>query len=256
MMSIDLNCDLGEGFGVYTLGDDEEIMPLISSANIACGFHASDPVLMEKTVRSAKMHGVAIGAHPSYPDRVGFGRRAMDVGLEAMRADIVYQVGALAAFCRLGGVPISHVKLHGALYNRAAQEPDTARAVAETVRSAVPDAYLVCLAGSALAEAARECSMPYLEEAFADRAYNADGTLVPRTRKGALLTDPESIAERAVRMVLDQRVESVDGIPVPLSFQTLCVHGDTPSALAVLRAIGRCLASAGICIRAPGKKRG
>jgi len=253
MTSIDLNCDLGEGFGVYTLGNDADIMPLISSANIACGFHASDPLLMGRTVRLAKMHGVAVGAHPSYPDRVGFGRRAMDIGTEELKADIVYQIGALAAFCRCEGVALRHVKLHGALYHRAAQDPDTARAVVEAVRSAAPGAHLVCPAGSAMTESARQYEMPYREEAFADRAYTPDGALVPRSRKGALLTDPARIAEQAVRMVLEQRVETPEGIPVPLAFQTLCVHGDTPDARIALREIRRALESAGVTIRADGR---
>jgi UPF0271 protein len=247
---IDLNCDMGEGFGVYTLGDDEEIMPLISSANIACGFHASDPATMLKTVRMAKKYQVAVGAHPGYPDLAGFGRRAMDIAPEELKAQIIYQIGALLAFCRAEDVPLRHVKLHGALYNRAAVDMDVACAVAEAVRSVSTELYLVCLARSAMVTAAEKCGVRYVREAFADRAYVADGTLLPRSHDGSVIKDPLRVAERVVRMVREQRVEASDGTIVPLSFQTICVHGDTPGALETIRKIRKSLERENIRITA------
>lgn len=246
MTSIDLNCDLGEGFGVYTLGDDAELMPLITSANIACGFHASNPLLMARTVLLAKVHGVSVGAHPSYPDLAGFGRRAMEVRPEELWADLVYQIGALSAFCRAEGIRLAHVKAHGALYNRAAVHRETARVIADAVAASAPEAFMVCLAGSEMAAAAGEKGLRFVEEAFADRAYAPDGTLVPRSREGAVLDDPGLVADRLVRMIRDQRVEAVDGSPVPLRFGTVCVHGDTPGGVAMIRQIRRRLEEEGI----------
>jgi len=248
MTSIDLNCDLGEGFGVYALGNDAELMPLITSANIACGFHASNPLLMARSVLLAKGHGVAVGAHPSYPDLVGFGRRAMEVRPEELWADLVYQIGALAAFCRAEGARLGHVKVHGAMYNRAAVHRDTARVIADAIRSAAPDAVMVCLAGSEMTAAAKERGLPFVEEVFADRAYAPDGTLVPRSREGAVLLDPDLVAARLVRMIREQRVEAVDGSLVPLRFGTVCVHGDTPGGVAMIREIRRRLEGEGIAL--------
>lgn len=248
MDSIDLNCDMGEGGKNSSLDSDADLMPLISSANIACGFHASNPMLMEKTVRLAVRHGVAVGAHPSYPDHHSFGRRDMTIHPEELRADLIYQIGALSAICRAEGVPLSHVKVHGALYNRAAVDPETARVVAAAIRDIVPEAFMICLAGSQMTAAARELGVRFLEEAFADRAYAPDGTLVPRSSEGAVLHDPRLVAERLVRMVRERCVAALDGTIVPLRFQTVCVHGDTPGGVAIIKEIRKRLADEGIRI--------
>jgi UPF0271 protein len=248
MVTIDLNCDLGEGNTASSLDKDNEIMPLITSANIACGFHASNPLLMEKTVRLAKRHGVAVGAHPSYPDHHSFGRCDMAIHPEELRADLIYQIGALSAICRSAEVPLRHVKVHGALYNRAAVDGETACTVAAAIRDIAPEAFMVCLAGSCMSAAAREIGVRFVEEAFADRAYAPDGTLVPRTCEGAVLHDPHQVAERLVRMVREKCVDAVDGTLVPLRFQTVCVHGDTPGGVAMIREIRRRLTGEGIGI--------
>lgn len=248
MDSIDLNCDMGEGGKNSSLDSDADLMPLISSANIACGFHASNPMLMEKTVRLAVRHGVAVGAHPSYPDHHLFGRRDMTIHSEELRADLIYQIGALSAICRAEGVPLRHVKVHGALYNRAAVDPETARVVAAAIRDIVPEAFMICLAGSQMTAAARELGVCFLEEAFADRAYAPDGTLVSRSCEGAVLHDPCLVAERLVRMVRERCVAALDGTIVPLRFQTVCVHGDTPGGVAIIKEIRKRLADEGIRI--------
>ena len=249
MLSIDLNCDMGEGFGAYTSSNDERVMPLITSANIACGFHASDPRLMARTVHFAAQHGVAIGAHPSYPDLVGFGRRAMELTAEEVEADVTYQIGALWAFCRAEGVPLHHVKAHGALYNKAAVDPATARAIATAIRKVDSTLIMVCLSNSAMVAAAAESGIPYVEEAFADRAYTRDGTLVPRSQKGAVLHHPATIAERVERMVRQQLVVAEDGSAVSLHPETICVHGDTPGSYEMLTAIRRRLEASGIALK-------
>jgi len=246
---IDLNCDMGEGFGRYDIGQDAEAMPLISSANVACGFHASDPGTMHRTVRLAKEHGVAVGAHPSFPDRVGFGRREMSASPAEIRDDVMYQVGALLAFCKAEGVPLRHVKPHGALYNLAAREIEVATAIAAAVRSVDPSLFLVCLCGSILVDAAKEAGLPYAEEAFADRGYRKDGKLVPRRERGAVLTEPAEVAERVVRMVRDGEVTTVDGAVISIDPKTVCVHGDTPGAVELLRAIRRRLEREKIGVR-------
>lgn len=248
-MRIDLNCDMGEGFGRYDIGQDAEAMPLISSANVACGFHASDPGTMHRTVRLAKEHGVAVGAHPSFPDRVGFGRREMSASPAEIRDDVMYQVGALLAFCKAEGVPLRHVKPHGALYNLAAREIEVATAIAAAVRSVDPSLFLVCLCGSILVDAAKEAGLPYAEEAFADRGYRKDGKLVPRRERGAVLTEPAEVAERVVRMVRDGEVTTVDGAVISIDPKTVCVHGDTPGAVELLRAIRRRLEREKIGVR-------
>lgn len=238
-MQIDLNCDMGEGFGRYVLGNDEAAMPFVSSVNVACGFHASDPSTMRRTVRLAKEWNVAVGAHPSFPDRVGFGRREMSASPAEIRDDVIYQVGALLAFCKAEGVPLRHVKPHGALYNLAARDIEVATAIAVAVRSVDPSLHLVGLCGSAMAAAAREEGLNFAAEAFADRGYRKDGRLVSRKEHGAVLDDPEVVAERVVRMVRDGEVITVDGTGISIVPKTVCVHGDTPGAVALLRAIRR-----------------
>lgn len=252
MVSIDLNCDLGEGDKLPVSESDIEIMPLITSANIACGFHASNPLLMEQTVRLAIRHGVAVGAHPSYPDQHSFGRCEMTIHPEELRADLIYQIGALSAICRSLSTALHHVKVHGALYNRAAVDGDTARIVAAAIRDIAPEAYMICLSGSEMTAAAREIGLRFVEEVFADRAYAPDGTLVPRSCEGSVLHDPLLVAERLVRMVREKCVAAVDGTIVPLSFQTVCVHGDTPGGAALIREIRRRLDDEGIRISAIG----
>lgn len=236
-MQIDLNCDMGEGYGRYVLGNDEAVIPLVSSVNVACGFHASDPSTMRRTVKLAKEWNVAVGAHPSFPDRVGFGRREMSASPAEIRDDVIYQLGALLAFCKAEGVPLRHVKPHGALYNLAARDIEAATAIAAAVRSVDPSLYLVGLCGSAMVAAARETGLKFVPEAFADRGYRKDGRLVSRKEHGAVLDDPEVVAERVVRMVRDGEVITVDGTGIPINPKTVCVHGDTPGVVALLRAI-------------------
>ena len=247
---VDFNCDLGESFGTYQHGYDEQLMPYISSANIACGFHAGDPVWMRKTVSIAEKAGVAIGAHPSLPDLVGFGRREMKITPEEARNYVVYQIGALQAFTR--AKRLQHVKPHGALYNRAAADPAVAGAVARAVASADPGLRLVGPPESALLEAGASVGLACLAEGFADRAYEADGRLRSRRLPGALLDDPVRAGAQAVSIARDGRVTAVDGTVLPLAAATLCIHGDTPGAAAIAAAVRRDLAAAGITVRAPG----
>ena len=244
-MSIDLNCDLGEG-----AGEDLDIVPLISSVNVACGFHAGDPVTIRATVRLAARHGVAVGAHPSYPDRAGFGRAPMARSPAEVRDDVIYQVAAVRAFCAAEGVPLVHVKPHGALYNVAAQDPALAAAICEAVRQVDPGLVVVCLAGSPMAGVVRSLGMRCAEEAFADRGYTPEGTLVPRGRPGALIDDPEAVAERVSAMARDRRVISVAGTQVAVAADTICLHGDTPGAAALAGAIRARLLREGIEVRA------
>jgi len=244
-MAIDLNCDMGEG-----AGEDEGIVPLVSSINVACGFHAGDPATIRATIRLAARHGVAVGAHPSYPDRAGFGRAPMARSPEAVRDDVVYQVAAVRAFCAAEGVPLVHVKPHGALYNTAAQDPALAAAICEAVRQVDPGLVVVCLAGSPMAGVVRSLGMRCAEEAFADRGYTPEGTLVPRGRPGALVEDPGAVAERVSAMARDRRVTSVAGTPVPVAADTICLHGDTPGAARLAAAIRARLTRDGIEVRA------
>jgi len=243
---IDLNADVGESLGPWPMGADEELIPLVSSVNIACGFHAGDPVTMERTVRLAAAAGAAIGAHPGYPDLAGFGRRDLDMGLAELEAAIVYQVGALIAFCGDAGVPLRHVKAHGALYNRAAADRRVAGAVARGVSRCGVDLVLVGLAGSELIAAGREAGLAVAAEAFPDRAYEADGSLRSRRLAGAVIVDSAEVARRAVLMARDGHVEAVDGTRIPLGADTLCLHGDTPGAVEHARAVRAALARAGI----------
>ncbi len=251
-MVIDLNCDMGEGFGAYALGADEALMPLVTSANIACGYHAGDPMVMDRTVRLALRHGVSIGAHPGFPDLMGFGRRAMHLRPEEIENYVLYQVGALAAFARSVGAELTHVKPHGALYNMAASDPEIARAVARGVARAGPRLILVGLAGSALIQAAAELGLPAAREGFADRAYEPDGSLRPRHLPGAVLTDPKAAAEQALRIARHREVIASNGERIPLVADTLCIHGDTPGAVEIARAVRRRLEEAGIGVMPMG----
>jgi 5-oxoprolinase (ATP-hydrolysing) subunit A len=247
--SIDLNCDMGEGFGAWAHPQDEQLFALVSSANVACGFHASDPRTMRRTVRLARDHGVAVGAHPSFPDLVGFGRRMLAATPDEIADDVVYQVGALWAFCRAEGVRLAHVKPHGALYNAAARDASIARAIAGAVRSVDPSLWLVCLAGSALVEAGRAEGLACAEEAFADRGYARDGSLLPRDRPGALVTEPGAVAERVSRLARERLLRAADGTDLKVAAATVCVHGDTPGAVELARAIRARLDADGVAIR-------
>lgn len=234
-MKIDLNCDLGESFGNYKIGMDEEVIKCISSANIACGFHASDPLVMEKTVALAKENGVKVGAHPGFPDLVGFGRRNMNVSPKELKAMVVYQIGALNAFCKARGIKMNHVKPHGAMYNMAAKDERLAFAIAEAVAQMDDSLFLVGLSGSELLKAAKKVGLKCASEVFADRAYEDDGSLVARTKIGAVITNEEEASDRAVQMIKFGKVKSITGKEIPISADTICIHGDTPQALHLAR---------------------
>ncbi|MFN0178184.1 MAG: LamB/YcsF family protein [Gemmatimonadales bacterium] len=248
MTSIDLNADLGEGFGRYRLDTDLDLLGLVSSANVACGFHAGDPIVMRETVSRAAARGVSIGAHPSYPDLQGFGRREMALGPEEIEALIVYQVGALAAFCTAHGVRLRYVKPHGALYNRAAREPEVARAIARGIRSTDPTLLLLGLDGTTMLDVGRDEGLEVAREAFVDRAYLPDGHLVPRGQPGACLDDVPTIVERAFRMVTERYVTAIDGTRRIVRPDSLCVHGDGPAAVAIVRALRERFEVAGVAI--------
>jgi UPF0271 protein len=247
---VDLNADLGESFGAWSMGTDEAVLAYVTSANVACGFHAGDPSVIDRTVGRAVRAGVAVGAHPSYFDLRGFGRREMAADPREVEADVVYQVGALAAFARSHGARLTHVKPHGALYNQAAREEPLARAVARAVARVGRELALVGLAGSsAMRHAAEAEGLRFAAEAFVDRAYDALGHLVSRSRPGALITDPASAAARALRMVRERRVSSIEGTDLPIEPDTLCLHGDNANALAVARAVRDALEGAGVSVQ-------
>jgi UPF0271 protein len=246
---IDLNSDVGESFGRYKLGLDEEVIPLITSANIACGFHAGDPTVMRSTLSLAKQYDTAPGAHPGFPDLMGFGRRTMDATLEEIRDYVTYQVGALAAFASAQGMRLQHVKPHGALYNMAAKDLRIWDTVAHGVSDVDGDLILVVMAGpnrQDLEEIGRHCGIRMAFEFFADRAYNPDGTLVSRREPEAVIHDHQAAAERVLRLVREGKVVSRDGKEIPLEADTICVHGDNPSAVTLAGKIRETLIQAGI----------
>ena len=247
---MDLNSDLGEGYGHWALGDDAALLEVVTSANVACGFHAGDPATMDRTVRTATEHGVAIGAQVSYPDLVGFGRREIDEAPDDLTADVLYQIGALEAFARAAGSRVRYVKPHGALYNRIARDPVQAAAVVEAIRRYDPALPLLTLPGSAAMRAAEEAGIPAVAEGFADRAYTAEGRLVSRREPGAVLHDPRQVATRAVVMATEGRVETVDGGQVAVQVRSLCVHGDTPGAVELAKAVRAALDEAGLPLEA------
>ncbi|MBA4496129.1 LamB/YcsF family protein [Paenactinomyces guangxiensis] len=253
MYSVDLNSDLGESFGVYRLGNDEQILDIVTSANIACGFHAGDPSTMKKTVRMALDKGTAIGAHPGLPDRCGFGRREMAITPQEAFDMVIYQIGALAAFVKAEGGRMQHVKPHGALYNMAAVGRALSEAIAEAVYRIDPELILFGLAGSELIKAGEKLGLRTASEVFADRTYQQDGTLTPRSREDAFIHDPEQAAAQVIRMVKEGKVRSRQGTDVPLTAQTICIHGDGPRALQLSRRIRQLLISAGISIQPPGE---
>ncbi|MBP5443568.1 MAG: 5-oxoprolinase subunit PxpA, partial [Treponema sp.] len=222
-MKIDLNCDLGESFGNYKIGMDEEVIKYISSANIACGFHASDPLVMAKTVSLAKDNGVSIGAHPGYPDLVGFGRRNMNVSPEDLKAMVQYQIGALNAFCKANGVKMNHVKPHGAMYNMAAKDERLALAIAAGIAEVDDSLILLGLSGSELLKAANQVGLKCANEVFADRAYEEDGSLVARTKAGAIITNEKEVIERVVKMIKEQKVKTITGKEITICPHSICV---------------------------------
>jgi 5-oxoprolinase (ATP-hydrolysing) subunit A len=247
---LDLNSDLGEGYGHWALGDDAALLEVVTSANVACGFHAGDPATIDRTVRTAVEHGVAIGAQVSYPDLVGFGRREIDVAPDDLTADVLYQIGALEAFTKAAGSRVRYVKPHGALYNRIARDPVQAAAVVEAIRRYDPTLPLLTLPGSAAMQAAADAGIAAVGEGFADRAYTGEGRLVSRRERGAVLHDPERVAARAVVMATEGRVETVDGGEVTVEVRSLCVHGDTPGAVDLAKAVRSALDDAGVTLEA------
>ncbi len=253
-MRIDLNSDMGESYGAYTIGMDKEVIRHITSANIACGWHAGDPLVMDRTVKMAAENGVGAGAHPGFPDRIGFGRRNMDCTADEIRNYLIYQIGALAAFCRIHGVRLQHVKPHGALYLMAVENETVARAAAEAVVAVDPALCYVALAGAkgeTMRRIGEEVGLKVVYEAFPDRAYTPEGTLVSRRQAGAVIKDPQTVAERALRMA-EGAVIAVDGTRIPLEVQTLCVHGDTPTAVDLVRSIRETLEKEGVSVRPMG----
>jgi UPF0271 protein len=254
--SIDLNCDMGESFGAYKIGMDEAVIAYISSANIACGWHAGDPMVMARTVRMAKEHGVSPGAHPGYPDLMGFGRRDMSLRRDEIRNYLIYQIGALQGFCTAHGLKLNHVKPHGNLYLNALNSEDIARGIAEAVVAVDPDLYYMALAGQKgelVAAVGREMGLRVVREAFPDRAYTPEGTLAPRSLPGAVIKDPAEVADRALMMAKDGVVVAIDGRKIPLEAETLCVHGDTPGAVDLVRRIGQVLEREGIRVAPFGR---
>ena len=244
-MHIDLNCDMGEGYGRWALGSDAALLALVTSANVACGLHAGDPHTMRATLRLARERGVAVGAHPGYPDLQGFGRRAMALSADEVRDCVLYQLGALAAFARAEGVTLRHVKPHGALYNVAARDAPIADGIAQAVREFDPSLVLVGLAGSLLVDAGRALGLVVAEEAFADRAYEPDGALRDRRLTGAVLPTREAAVAQALAIVRDGAVRAWSGELVPLRADTLCIHGDTPGAVEFAQAVRAALEGAG-----------
>jgi UPF0271 protein len=248
---IDLNCDLGESFGAWRMGEDAALLDLVSSANVACGFHAGDPTIMQRTVALAAARGVAIGAHVSLPDLQGFGRREMAVTPAEVHAMTLYQLGALHAFARATGTAVAHVKPHGALYNMAARDRALADAIADAVRAFDPALALFGLAGSALLDAGRAAGLRVVSEAFADRRYRADGSLQPRREPDAVIDDADAATAQALRMAQHGEVTAVDGQRVALKADTLCLHGDGTHAVDFARRLRAALEAAGLRIAAP-----
>lgn len=248
MYRVDLNSDLGESFGRYTLGSDDKIIPLISSANVACGFHASDPLVMDKTVARAAEAGVRVGAHPGFPDLMGFGRRNMNITPEEAKAYTLYQLGALDAFCRSRGVKMQHVKPHGAFYNMAAKDYRLSKAICEAVRAFDDSLVVLALSGGETAKAAADLGLRVALEVFADRAYEEDGSLVDRRKEGAMITDENEAIARVVRMVKEQKVRAVTGKDIPIRADSVCVHGDGAKALAFVEKIRAALAAEDVSI--------
>jgi len=248
-MHLDLNADVGESFGAWTLGDDAAVLDVVTSANVACGFHAGDPLTLRTTCAYAAERGVVVGAQVGYRDLAGFGRRFVDVPPDVLAADVIYQVGALSAMARVAGTRVAYVKPHGALYNALVHHEAQAQAVVDAVVAVDSSLPLLGLPGSVVLERAAASGLRAVTEAFADRAYTPDGRLVPRTEPGAVLHDPDEVAARVVRMAVDGVVTAVDGTDVEVAAESVCIHGDTPGAVAMARAVRRALEAAGVEIR-------
>lgn len=246
MASIDLNADLGESFGRWELGDDSALLELVSSANVACGFHAGDPSVLLRTCEQAAQRGVVVGAQVSYNDLAGFGRRFIDMHPDDLMADVIYQIGAIQGLCGAAGTSVRYVKPHGALYNAVVHHEAQAVAVVEAVRRTNPALPVLGLPGSILLEAAASVGLQAVSEAFADRGYTAEGTLVPRSEEGALLNDPDQVAARVVALVTTGRLTAADGTEIEVSAESVCVHGDSPGAVAMATAVRSALARAGV----------
>ncbi|PZQ76354.1 MAG: LamB/YcsF family protein [Variovorax paradoxus] len=249
-MNIDLNSDLGESLGAWRMGDDAAMLDIVTSANVACGFHAGDPAGILATLKAATARGVAVGAHVAYPDLVGFGRRAMDIASADLVAGVIYQIGALRGLAAAAGTQVRYVKPHGALYNTIAHDARQARDVIAAIQAADPALALVALAGSPLVGWAREAGLRVVSEAFADRAYTAQGTLVPRGQSGAVLHDPAQVAARMLRLVREGVVETIDGTLARVEADSICVHGDSAGAVAMAAELRRVLRGAGVELRA------
>lgn len=248
MYRVDLNCDLGESFGNYKLGMDELVIPLISSANVACGFHASDPVVMNKTIAMASEAGIRVGAHPGYLDLMGFGRRNMNVSFDEAKNYVLYQLGALDAFCKVHGVKMQHVKPHGALYNMAAKDYELSKAICEAIKEYDDTLIVMALSGGELVNAAKDMGLRVAMEVFADRAYEEDGSLVNRRKEGAMITDENEAIARVVRMIKENKVTAITGKDIPIQADSVCVHGDGEKALAFVQKIRETLTKEGIAI--------
>lgn len=250
---IDLNCDLGESYGAFTVGNDAAVMPNITSANIACGFHAGDPTTMEKTIRLAKKFHVAVGAHPGFPDILGFGRREMKLTYEEAENHVIYQVSALQGFAKVAGLNLQHVKPHGALYNMAAKNEELAKAIVEGVKALDRNLIIFAQPKSALAKTANKTKLRVAHEFFADRAYNSDGSLVSRDKPNAIIHDPKRAVERTITAISDGYIQTLNGKAAELgSVQTICVHGDNPAAVKFAAALRRGLTKAGIDVKPVG----
>lgn len=246
--SIDLNSDLGEGYGAWKMGDDAAMLGIVSSANVACGFHAGDPAGILATLRAAASRGVAVGAHVSYPDRVGFGRRAMDLAPDELTADVIYQIGALQGLCAAAGTRVSYVKPHGALYNTIAEDGRQGAAVIAAIKAVDPSLILMGLAGATILMRAAEAGLSTVAECFADRAYTATGALVSRREAGAVLQDAGQVASRMLRLATEGTIEAIDGSILRLKAGSICVHGDSPGAVAMAARVRQVLTEAGVTI--------
>lgn len=255
MASIDLNSDLGESYGAWSMGDDTAMLSVVSSANIACGFHAGDPAGIYRTVKAAAENGVVIGAHVSYPDRVGFGRRDLDVTREDLIADVIYQIGALKGLAAAAGAQVRYVKPHGALYNRIANDAKQGQAVIDAILAVDPSLVLMGLANAPILQLAKQAGLATIAEAFADRAYTPEGQLVSRRETGAVLHDADVIAQRMVQLAREGTLEAVDGSTIKIEAQSICVHGDSPGAVAIAQSIRQRFEAEGIEIRSFASNR-
>jgi UPF0271 protein len=251
-LSIDLNCDMGESFGAWKMGQDDEVLPYVTSANIACGFHAGDPTIMRKTVKAALKHNVALGAHPGLPDLVGFGRRNIDLSPEAAYDIVVVQVGALAGVAASQGARLNHVKAHGALYNMAVQNKPLARAIAQAVYDVDPSLIFFTLASSLMVAEAKDVGLQVAQEVFADRTYQSDGSLTPRSRPDAMIVDPKVSIQQVLRMIREKKVRTVQGGDITVHADTLCIHGDQPGAVVFAQAIRQALQAENIAVNRIG----